>query len=135
MRSVVYGVDYLLDLQENRPMNRDLDEDEFHMLAAALNLLLDHCEPQIADGRREPFATWKRVGLAMQSQLGVGGYVARCPFCKTRIRKPPTVCEGCGVSFSFAEKYDYPESVPDGRNEGEAKLNLYHQWRKRLAQD
>ena len=110
----------------------ELDELEGDMLRSALELVEEYCLAEVKKWPQSPLAEWLAAAKAVRSRMKARQYVAKCPFCQKPIQKPPTVCENCDTGISIAQELRFTESNAENLNDGAAKLNLYHEWRRIL---
>lgn len=108
----------------------EMSETEGEMLKAALELLGQYCSKEVKRWPESPLADWLAASGDIRKRLKVKRYTAECPICGAPIFTPPCVCESCKTGISMARELHFTEGNLESRNTGEAKLNLYNEWRR-----
>ncbi|GIK24623.1 MAG: hypothetical protein BroJett006_08690 [Betaproteobacteria bacterium] len=109
----------------------DLSEIEGEMLKAAIDLLREYCAKEIKRWPESPLAEWYIASNEVRKRIKEKLYTDECPICGKPILKPPCVCEKCKTGVSMSRELIFSsERDPETQNTGEAKLNLYNEWRR-----
>ena len=112
----------------------ELDEREGEMLAAALDLMHRSSVAQAQRTGADIFYEFATIATVVRARLKPLKYVDVCPFCRELLQVAPTVCEGCGTSFSNSPRQELGRSFDTTpRADGEAKMHAYQAWRKAMG--
>lgn len=108
----------------------ELSEIEGEMLKAALELVGQYCSTEVKRWPESPLVDWLAASKEVRKRLKEKRYTAECPICGAPILPPPCVCEKCKTGVSMVRELHFTEKDPECRNTGEAKLNMYNEWRR-----